>query len=354
LANTVDPTQASNLETWAANHLPADGLTPVEDFTGPITVTSLMPDPEGTMPQFVEFTGYSDGSSIDTTAITGLKAIFLTDVNSPSIGGHGTSEFTIQGSNGEHIYTSDLATPSPTDNFNIFVYGSGTDHVVMGNDNNDGIYLGTSGDYSSVVLGTGIHDGASLGSGNYQRETANGADATLNGGTGDNQTVVAEGANSTIHLGIGANQTVIAYGADSTITDNTGLSAIIKSTGGGSTLNLDANSGSTGTETVTAAGGGNTVNIGNGGADLTLHLAGGNNIVNVNGSQPTLNIGGIRPTDVIHFAEASDTLANAVITKTTEGAGQHITQVAFTTEIVTLVGWHDAVTFAGDPNIHYI
>ena len=41
LANTVDPTQAANLETWAANHLPADGLTPVEDFTGPISVTSL-------------------------------------------------------------------------------------------------------------------------------------------------------------------------------------------------------------------------------------------------------------------------------------------------------------------------
>jgi hypothetical protein len=53
----VDPTNASILEAWAASHLPADGLTPIEYdpiIGDTFTSSSLVPDAEGTLPQFLE------------------------------------------------------------------------------------------------------------------------------------------------------------------------------------------------------------------------------------------------------------------------------------------------------------
>jgi hypothetical protein len=60
----------------------------------------------------------------------------------------------------------------------------------------------------------------------------------------------------------------------------------------------------------------------------------------------------LQATDTIHFDQL---LADATITKTTNAAGHHITEVVFSpTEAITLAGWHDAATFSGDPHIHYI
>ena len=150
-----------------------------------------------------------------------------------------------------------------------------------------------------------------------------------------------------------------ANGAYATLNDGLGANQKLVGNGGNSTFNVDQvfNQG-VGPETVVANGGGNTVNIGQGNADLTIHLgSGGYNVINVNGSQPTLTIDGEGKTDIVHFAEASDTFASAIITHhaATTTASAYTTVQFTTTEDVTLIGApHHAVTFAGDPSIHYI
>jgi hypothetical protein len=99
--------------------------------------------------------------------------------------------------------------------------------------------------------------------------------------------------------------------------------------GSGNTINTKivfrANDGTS--QTINAKEGQNTINIAQGDTDLTLHLGGANNMVNVKCSQPTLFINGISQSDVIHFAEASDTMASATINKVVSPTGQHLTEI---------------------------
>jgi hypothetical protein len=312
LGSLLDSNHASLLETWAANHLPADGLTPLEvDSIAGNVITGVTADAEGTDPQFLELTGNND--LLDTTNAN-FHAVLLADSN-PS----GTTTLTVGGYDSQHIFTSDLANPVAGHNFSIDASdGSvGEIRILMGDDSGDFVRLG-AGANSSAVLGIGTGDQA--------------------------------------YLGTGANQHVTTNGADATITDDGGSGAVIKSLGGSSTLNLAHAGGFGSTETATASGGNNTVNIGAGDAEITLHLDGGNNVVNVNFSQPTLGISGIGSTDVVHFNEPTDTFAGAIITKTTDALGHKITEVLLTpvNETVTMNGWHDAATFGIDPTIHYI
>ena len=84
LGSLLDANDASLLETWAANHLPKDGLTPVETNGSTIPfpgLTTLIPDAEGTKPQILiaENQTATGGYTIDTTGLTGLHAIILPD-----------------------------------------------------------------------------------------------------------------------------------------------------------------------------------------------------------------------------------------------------------------------------------
>jgi hypothetical protein len=74
----------------------------------------------------------------------------------------------------------------------------------------------------------------------------------------------------------------------------------------------------------------------------------------MNGGGGALDITGFQSTDILSLVQ---TFANSTITKTTNAEGQKITEIAFAggfEKPVTINGWHDAVVFLGDPNIHYI
>jgi hypothetical protein len=103
-------------------------------------------------------------------------------------------------------------------------------------------------------------------------------------------------------------------------------------------------------QTIVAREGHNAIDIGGGTSGLLLNLGGGNNVVNIYGGIEAIQ--GIGSSDTIHFDQP---ITAATIAKTIDAAGRHITTVSFSpTEVVTLVGWHDAATFSGDGSIHYI
>jgi len=122
---------------------------------------------------------------------------------------------------------------------------------------------------------------------------------------------------------------------------------------------LDSN----GTQTVVVKGGGNGFILETGTIDLKL---GGNTIVDVYNNYidiwplyaGSLNatITGLKSADLVAFELPQ---SNYTIQQTTDAAGDKITKIVGSANggyfaSVTMNGWHDAVTFSGDPSIHYI
>jgi hypothetical protein len=106
-------------------------------------------------------------------------------------------------------------------------------------------------------------------------------------------------------------------------------------------------------QTLVDRTGGQTFNIENAN-DVTLKLgSSGDNTVNIAAlANTTFRIDGLTKTDVVNFG---DTQANATITEHKAMTTAAYTTVDFAScQHVTLAGIHDAVTFAGDPSIHYI
>jgi hypothetical protein len=156
LGSLLDSNHASLLETWAAAHLPVDGLTAVETDTLPDdNISLLVPDAEGTNPQFLVLNGTSSGSisdSIDTTAIHGLHALILEGNNSGS-----ATQLSVTGPNGVNIYTTDLTSPpdyGSGNHFFINLAGTGNNHVHLGNDNGDSVQVGGGADH--IHVGNGV------------------------------------------------------------------------------------------------------------------------------------------------------------------------------------------------------
>jgi hypothetical protein len=312
----VDPTTAANLELWAANHSLADGLIPIEyDPVLGDTITSLIPDAEGTLPQFLEV---NNNHTIDTTNLH-LRAIFLLD------GGTSTN-LTVIGSGNEHIYTQDLGRPGyDNDVYTLNLQGAtGKITAVLGNNDGDRVYGGSGTE--NITLGDGNGDGVYAGgAGNIK----------LGNGNGDGVQAYGSNEHVTIGTGIGdgaqvgsglTNVAITILGANATIQDGA----------------LGTN------EVLTDKAGGSTFVIGLANSE-TIHLGGGgNNIINVQGD-PLNNatIDGVSKTDIFHF---TDGFADATITT----ANGHTTVAFASGQTVTLTGVHDAATFGPDPSIHYI
>jgi hypothetical protein len=117
----------------------------------------------------------------------------------------------------------------------------------------------------------------------------------------------------------------------------------------GSNATLDLDSG-----TIIAKGGNNTFNLQSSNETIDLRLGNSNNnIVNVEQqAEQQATIQGLNSTDITNIAFQ---LSQAIVTFAETVKGAHITDIALPNgQNVSLNGWHDAVTFAGDPSIHYI
>jgi hypothetical protein len=168
----------------------------------------------------------------------------------------------------------------------------------------------------------------------------------------NNKLTLLDTGNSGVTLNVDAtNQTVVAKTGNNIIKINGDSSDItLKAAGGYNSIAINGD-----VSSATANGGHSNIGIGTVENNMTLHIGGGNNIVGVGIAQQSLNITGISSTDIINFT-GNQTFPDATITKTTDTAGDKITEISFVGQsgITTLNGWHDAVTFAGDPSIHYI
>ena len=343
----IDQTTSTSLVSWFVNHLPADGLTPVEfDYNLGDQINTPIPDAEGTHPQLLILEGGSD--YIDTTAFTGLHTIIFSDL------GIGWNFLTVTGSHSESIYLGDLTGPS-TDGYTVFLNDSGNDTVIEGYNNGIGVFAGAGRD--TVTLGMGTGDNIFGGSGSYQHLTANGKDATIIAGTGDHQILSggsgaddlighslvfssgsgaydvlygSSGGRDSIFEGSGSHQKAYAEGPGDSMTGGSGTDDLLSSAFTGTTFNDG-----TGTnQKIVGTGGNDVFNITQGSND-TIISKGGNDIINVSGEGHTVTIQGTAA-DTLNIAEefGAATITNVkgtVTLKFTDG------------EVVNVTGIHQAV-----------
>jgi hypothetical protein len=211
-----------------------------------------------------------------------------------------------------------------------------------------------------VLVGLGYSETFKGGSGQSDTITASGQNDALVGGSGLTQILTAKGMFSIITEGSGNDQTANANGSFETITMGSG-------TGDVANLNktYDTVYDWAGTNpTIIANAGHQSVNLGSALGTETVNLNGyKDDLLNIaplpmfdgqtNPTPVQINISGIDKTTEIDFG---DTQANATITqhKATATTAAYTTVDFASGQNVTLTGIHDAVTFAGDPSIHYI
>jgi hypothetical protein len=289
LNNVLDPTDAANIETWAANHL-RDGLTPVEtiDTAPPYPGwTAPIPDANGFNPEILVANDQTAlaGSTINTTNFTNLRDVIATDAAPFDNDGGWTGAYntggthlTFQGDIGVHLYLGDLAGAEADGNYYIIDF-SGRPTGIPSTANN------------VVIGGDDAHDFIQTGAGADRVTLGNGNDDLVIDNLGGNQVIkLGTGTGDSVNVSTTASgTTVTTAGADATITFGAGNNEIIKALGGGSTLNFTG----AGTAEVVhlSNSGGNTVNVGSGGGSITID--------------------GLAATDALFFA---DTQANATVT----------------------------------------
>jgi hypothetical protein len=346
LANEVDAKEASHLEVWASNHLPADGLTPVE--TDPIagdTITSLIKDAEGTNPQFLLLTG--SGDTIDTTGIVGLHALILQGgsltvtgtaqhplnifndagdvvlqdsgndiihsdggyLNFSGNTGNDTiyADAEVLGNNGVDTYyitdgiviTGSLSTDTIIMSGGKDIYADGLNETVRqtgGSLFSNGAHV-VDTEYGGVnEMGSGmdidyLHGGVvSMGSGQGNEviieaddtHTPN-ADAVM--GSGDNQVVKDYGTNTIIYGGYGTNDTLMNFGSGTTIHGGNGDYQTILDEGNGDTVYLG-----TGLNDIVRSSVANTTISDRGSNNATISATGGMDTLNLGQATETLHL----------------------------------------------------------------